>query len=139
MNNKNLIKSFIPALMLILAASILAPAAHAATMFQQMSSGFQNMVNAAYGGGTAVAVDQNTFLNSLITIINVLLTFVGVVFFLLLIYAGFLWMTARGNEEQVKKAKELMKQIIIGLIIIISSRLVTELILSIVSKSIVVS
>jgi len=45
---------------------------------------------------------------------------VGVIFFLLLLYGGFLWMTSRGNEEIVKKAKDLITSAVIGLLIVIA-------------------
>ena len=61
-------------------------------------------------------------------IIGAVLSFVGILFFVLIIYAGFLWMTARGNEEQVKKAIELITQAAIGLAIISSAYLVTKFI-----------
>ena len=110
------------------------PAA-AADIFKQISGGFKAMANPAYAGpGGSVTVSPYTFANSLIAIINVLLTFVGVVFFLLLAYSGYLWMTAHGNEEQVKKAKEMMKEIVIGLIVIIVARLFTEFLLTQVGK-----
>src|SRR6056297_205117 len=41
-------------------------------------------------------------------IVGAALSFVGVLFLLLMIYGGILWMTARGNEEQVGKAKNLI-------------------------------
>ena len=37
-------------------------------------------------------------------IIGAGLAFIGIAFFILMIYSGFLCMTARGNEEQVKKS-----------------------------------
>ena len=52
------------------------------------------------------------------TVIQVVLSFLGVVFLILVIYGGFLWMTASGNEEQVGKAKNILKSAIIGLIIV---------------------
>ena len=54
-------------------------------------------------------------------IINIALSLVGVFFLGLMIYAGFMWMTARGNEEQVKKAKDMIKGALIGLVIILAS------------------
>ena len=39
-------------------------------------------------------------------------------FIALMIYAGYLWITARGDEAQVEKAKEYIKNAVIGLIII---------------------
>jgi len=103
---------------------------YAASIFEQMSGGVRSAINQAYGGGKAVKVDQFTFLNSLIFIINSLLTFLGVVFFLLMLYSGYLWLTAHGNEEQVTRAKEMLKEIIIALIIIFFARVFTEFILT---------
>jgi len=54
-------------------------------------------------------------------IINYALSFLGVIALVLIIYAGFIWMIARGNEEQITKAKETLKGGVIGLIIVLSS------------------
>jgi len=54
-------------------------------------------------------------------VIRALLTFLGVIFMALMIYGGFLWMTDRGNEDQVKKAKNLITAAIIGLVIVVSA------------------
>lgn len=43
----------------------------------------------------------------------------GIVFLVLMIYAGFLWMTAAGDPGKVTKAKSLMGNAIIGLIVIL--------------------
>ena len=61
-------------------------------------------------------------------IIGSLLSFIGVLFMILIIYGGLLWMTARGNEQQVEKAKKLIIQSIIGLIIVLSAYAITNLI-----------
>ena len=58
-------------------------------------------------------------------IIGAGLAFVGVLFFILMIYGGILWMTARGNEQQVTKAKDLIIAAVIGLIIILSAYTIT--------------
>ena len=55
------------------------------------------------------------------TVIRTALSLVGVIFLVLMIYAGYLWMTASGNEEQVTKAKSLITASIIGLIIVVSA------------------
>jgi len=54
-------------------------------------------------------------------IISVFLSFLGIIFVILIIYGGYLWMTARGNEQQVEKAKDTLQKAIIGLVIILSS------------------
>ncbi|MEK9152326.1 MAG: hypothetical protein AAB692_03080, partial [Patescibacteria group bacterium] len=48
----------------------------------------------------------------------------GTVFVVLMIYAGYLYMTAQGNEEQVEKAKGLIKNAVIGLVIVFTSYMI---------------
>jgi len=55
------------------------------------------------------------------TIINIALGFLGIVLLGVILYGGFLWMTAGGNEEQVKKAKAWITNGVIGIIIIIAA------------------
>ncbi|MDD4332597.1 MAG: hypothetical protein PHT51_00610 [Patescibacteria group bacterium] len=58
-------------------------------------------------------------------VIKIFLSLLGVFFVVLTIYAGFLWMTARGDAEQVKKAQTLVTNAIIGLIIVVSAYAIT--------------
>jgi len=55
------------------------------------------------------------------TIINVFLGFLGIVAVVLIIWAGFTWMTAGGNEEKIEKAQKTLSAAIIGLIIILAA------------------
>jgi len=59
------------------------------------------------------------------TVIKAVLALVGTIFLILTIYAGILWMTAQGNEEQVTKAVGIIKASVIGLIIIMSAYAIT--------------
>lgn len=54
-------------------------------------------------------------------IINIVLGLMGIFVLVLMIWGGFTWMNARGNEEEVKKAKKILEGAIIGLIIVLSS------------------
>lgn len=63
------------------------------------------------------------------TIVNVALSLLGIIFVVLIIVGGFKWMTAGGNEEEVKKASQYIKRAIIGLIITLSSYAIWEFIL----------
>lgn len=54
-------------------------------------------------------------------IIDVALSFLGVVFVLLTVYGGYMWMTASGNDEQVQKGKKIITAAIIGLVIVVSA------------------
>ena len=64
-----------------------------------------------------------------VAIINVILTLLGIVTVVLIIFAGFKWMTAAGNEEQVSKAKKTLTSAVIGLIIILVAWSITSFIL----------
>lgn len=50
-----------------------------------------------------------------------LFSLLGVIAFVFLLYGGWLWMTARGNEEQVEKAKKIIREGVIGLALIFAS------------------
>ncbi|MFA5131660.1 MAG: pilin [Patescibacteria group bacterium] len=67
-----------------------------------------------------------TSLGSLIsTIIQAALGLLGAIFVVLMIAAGFQWMTAGGNEAQVKKAQDTIKTAIIGLVIVVAAYAIT--------------
>ena len=54
-------------------------------------------------------------------IIKIGLGFLGIIFFLLVLYAGFTWMTSMGNPEKVETAKGVIEGAAIGLIVVIAS------------------
>jgi|APSaa5957512622_1039677.scaffolds.fasta_scaffold129382_1 hypothetical protein len=58
--------------------------------------------------------------------INAALSLVGLIFLILMVYAGYLWMTARGEEETIKKAQKIIISTIIGLIITLSAYAITK-------------
>ena len=51
-------------------------------------------------------------------LVKIVLALIGIILTVLIIYAGYLWLTAGGNEEQVKKAKATLLNTVIGLIVI---------------------
>jgi len=62
------------------------------------------------------------------SIINIFLSVVGIIAVLMIIYAGFLWLTSQGNEEKITKAKTLIQNAVIGLFIILASYSITSFI-----------
>lgn len=54
-------------------------------------------------------------------IIRVALGFVGIILIVLIMYGGYLYMTSGGNEEQISRAKAILKNATIGLAIILSA------------------
>lgn len=62
-------------------------------------------------------------------IINIALGFLGIIAVVLVLYGGFMWMTAAGNEERVTKAKQILTAALIGLIIIIMAWALTRFVM----------
>ncbi len=67
-------------------------------------------------------------------IIKGVLGLLATIFLILIIYAGFKWMTSQGNEEKVKDAQKKIMQATIGLIIIMSAYAITLFITELVIK-----
>jgi len=63
-------------------------------------------------------------------IIQLALSVLGVLFVVFMIYAGYLWLTAAGNEQKVAKAKRIIFQSIIGLVLVIAAYTITYFIVS---------
>lgn len=65
--------------------------------------------------------DENFLQTRTGQIIGLVLSFIGVLFLILMIYAGITWMTSAGNQDKVKQARDLMLNAIIGLVIVLSA------------------
>lgn len=53
--------------------------------------------------------------------INVFLGILGTIFIVYVVYAGYLWMTAGGEEEKTTEAKTHIRNAVIGLVIILAA------------------
>lgn len=62
-------------------------------------------------------------------IVAIMFGVLGLIAVVMIIYAGFLWLTAGGEEEKAKQGKTLLFQAVIGLIIILSAYTVTYFVL----------
>lgn len=57
---------------------------------------------------------------------NVALSLLGGLCLVMLLYGGFIWIWARGNQEQIEQAKEIIRGTVIGLVIVMASLGVTR-------------
>jgi hypothetical protein len=62
-------------------------------------------------------------------LVIIVLNFLAALFIILMVYAGFSWMFAGGNEERVSKARDIVKDSIIGAILVFGAYAVTYFIL----------
>jgi hypothetical protein len=95
-----------------------------------VSTGLDSAANEAYGGTPPMASigSQAGFAEFLGKTVGTALSFIGVIFMLLMIYGGFTWMVARGNEQEVGKAKEIITGAVIGLVIVMLAYAITKFI-----------
>lgn len=104
------------AIMALFAVSMFAfaPAADAQGNADNMLwGGYQNNVQNATGLGNE---DPRQMAAS---VVNILLGFLGIIAVLIILFGGFKWMTAAGNEDQVGQAKKMIGAGVIGLLIIL--------------------
>lgn len=80
-------------------------------------------------GDTAGISTSQTLPGMAGSIINVVLGFLGILLLFYMLYAGFLWMTAGGDEKKVTKAIDIIKQAIIGLVIIVAAFAISNFVL----------
>jgi hypothetical protein len=91
-----------------------------ASMANAIDLGFSKTDDAAQKAGYG-QTDETTFASKIGIVMKASISVVGVIFLALMVYAGFLWMTAQGEEEPITKAKKIILACIIGLVIVAGS------------------
>lgn len=94
------------------------------------AQGLQKAGDIAGSVATKAGVTEKNVEDVVGTGINAALSLVGLIFLILMVYAGYLWMTARGEEETIKKAQKIIISTIIGLVIVMSAYAITTFIAS---------
>jgi hypothetical protein len=73
-------------------------------------------------GLDAAGYNTSTSITEIVgNVIRTILSLLGVIFLILMIYGGFIWMSARGNESEVERAQGIIRAAIIGLAIVLAS------------------
>jgi amino acid transporter len=85
------------------------------------NSAINRLETVGTGDGAYAVATETTFSSIIGQAVNILLSFLGIIFIVLIIIAGFQWMTASGNEEQIANAKKNISNATIGLIIVVSA------------------
>ena len=80
---------------------------------------------ATKGGYDTQGTTNSTLYVSIGNIVKTVLGMTGTIFLILTVYAGILWMTAAGKDEQVEKATKILRTAVVGLIIIMSAYAIT--------------
>lgn len=69
--------------------------------------------------GSSIGLGNADLKGTVLNVIRWLLGLMTLIAVTLIIYGGFVWLTAAGNEERVEKAKQIISAAVIGLIIIL--------------------
>ncbi|MCK4554678.1 hypothetical protein KAU19_07020 [Candidatus Parcubacteria bacterium] len=89
-------------------------------VFAQESGALKTLTTVATDGGYS-GTNEFSLAQILGTVVKTFIGLLGVVFIGLIIYAGYNWMIARGEEEKLNTAKDTLKRAITGLIIVVGS------------------
>ncbi|MCG2701081.1 pilin [Candidatus Parcubacteria bacterium] len=95
------------------------------------TGGVETIGTDAYGSATSK--DPRDIV---IDVIKVFLTLLGIIFLVLIMLAGYKWMTSQGNQEKVDEAKKEITRAIIGLIIIMAAYAITSFIFTDIRRAI---
>ncbi len=77
--------------------------------------------NVASQQGPYQLANGNTLNEIIGTVVSMALSLLGIVFIILMVYAGYNWMTAQGDEEKVTNAKSTIIRAITGVIVVIGA------------------
>ena len=91
--------------------------------------GGDTLKNAADKGGYDKNTNETTLASNIGMVVNIILSIIGVLFTVLMVYAGYTWMVARGDETKIDKAKKIITASIIGLIITLGAYSITNFII----------
>lgn len=80
-----------------------------------------NDSDATLGSSTLLNLGTASPLQVIFTLVSIASSLLGIIFLILIIYGGFVWMMARGNEEEVKKAQKIIERAVIGLVVVLLS------------------
>ena len=85
----------------------------------------------AYGlnDATPGSISKNTLPVVIGRVLKVMLGLVGTLFLLLMVYAGLLYMTAKGDAKKIDSAKQMILGAIIGVVIVASAYSITSFVL----------
>jgi cbb3-type cytochrome oxidase subunit 3 len=107
--------------LILLCFLILAPLTVVRAGLSDSFSSTSPLETTAVAAGYNVTSNNNNALALASSIIAIALTFLGTIFLALIIYAGVTWMLAEGNEQRAEKARNILNQAIVGLIIVVGA------------------
>lgn len=79
---------------------------------------------------SGIALGKSSLQKTVVRLINVALSLLGIIAVVIVLIGGFKWMTAGGNDEKVAEARKLIFAGIVGMAIILSAWAIARFVLS---------
>ncbi|OGY43662.1 MAG: hypothetical protein A3B89_04470 [Candidatus Buchananbacteria bacterium RIFCSPHIGHO2_02_FULL_40_13] len=83
-------------------------------------------LNLGLENAAGIGLGQRDLRESINSIIQLLLSFLGILAVIIILWGGFLWMTAAGDDSKVDKAKKLIISGIVGIVIILAAYIIAN-------------
>ena len=100
-----------------------------------IGSGLTNASTSVGTSANAASLNTATSLPQMVGKgVGVLLGVLGIAFVVMVVYAGFLYLTAQGEETNVKKAKKMLTQAVIGMVIVVSAYAISSYVIAALSN-----
>ena len=113
---------FVSSLIFSLACSVVAADSNFIQGLKKTAEGSEGTAGAGYPKVKSPMDAVTKILGSAFTTM-----FLGISFLGLMIYAGFIWMLARGNAQEVERAKNIIIYAVIGLAVVLGAYVITKL------------
>jgi type IV secretory pathway VirB2 component (pilin) len=118
--NKLTIKKIAAGILTVMVLSIFAlPAVVSA---QDLDLGLEN--------AAGIGLGDKDLKDSINSIIQIILSFLGILAVIIILWGGFIWMTAAGDDTKVGKAKSLIISGIVGIVIILSAYIIANFVIT---------
>lgn len=90
----------------------------------------QGNLNLGLEDAAQIGLGQRDLKESINAIIQIILSFLGILAVIIILWGGFIWMTAAGDEGKVDKAKKLIISGIVGIVIILSAYIIANFVIT---------
>jgi len=104
--------------------------ASAATLKDAFSTSILGGFGDKAGYDTTVTGPENIIGKVILTVLSL----IGVIFLILMIYGGYLWMTAAGADEKIKRSQSMISSAVIGLVVVVAAYAISSFVMTSLEK-----
>ncbi|MEK7072570.1 MAG: hypothetical protein AAB969_03300 [Patescibacteria group bacterium] len=90
----------------------------------------QGNLNLGLENAAQIGLGDRDLKDSINSIIQLILSFLGILAVIIILWGGFIWMTAAGDEAKVDKAKKLIISGIVGIVIILAAYIIANFVIT---------